>query len=409
MLTGRGVTVFVAGLAMWVVARIVGSPGMEVVGVGLAALPFLAALLARRRRSRIATRRRLSDIRVVPGTRVTVTLDIENRSPSPTSFLLLEDQVPASLGRPARLVVSGIPGRGTLQASYTVLPQVRGRYRIGPLAVDVTDAFALTRLQMEFDEHEDLLVTPEIEDLERSPDPSAGMSFGSSRARQLFRTGEEYYTMRQYQEGDDLRRLHWASVARTGQLMIRQDESTRRASGLVFLDNRAAAVGQTHTAPFERAVSVAATLGVLLTRKGFVLRVSTADVPPTPVTEDRFLDTLAALGHSASRTAGPALTNLRAGAAADTSLVLVGGIPAPGEVTSTIRAASGYGPKLAVLIYPVDPQRLTAERLAELEGRATQARLALTRAGWDCILLPPSMRLNDRWHAPKERPLAHSV
>ena len=85
MLTGRGVTVFVAGLAMWVVARIVGSPGMEVVGVGLAALPFLAALLARRRRSRIATRRRLSDIRVVPGTRVTVTLDIENRSPSPTS------------------------------------------------------------------------------------------------------------------------------------------------------------------------------------------------------------------------------------------------------------------------------------------------------------------------------------
>ena len=409
MLTGRGVTVFVAGLAMWVVARIVGSPGMEVVGVGLAALPFLAALLARRRRSRIATRRRLSDIRVVPGTRVTVTLDIENRSPSPTSFLLLEDQVPASLGRPARLVVSGIPGRGTLQASYTVLPQVRGRYRIGPLAVDVTDAFALTRLQMEFDEHEDLLVTPEIEDLERSPDPSAGISFGSSRARQLFRTGEEYYTMRQYQEGDDLRRLHWASVARTGQLMIRQDESTRRASGLVFLDNRAAAVGQTHTAPFERAVSVAATLGVLLTRKGFVLRVSTADVPPTPVTEDRFLDTLAALGHSASRTAGPALTNLRAGAAADTSLVLVGGIPAPGEVTSTIRAASGYGPKLAVLIYPVDPQRLTAERLAELEGRATQARLALTRAGWDCILLPPSMRLNDRWHAPKERPLAHSV
>ena len=409
MLTGRGVTVFVAGLAMWVVARIVGSPGMEVVGVGLAALPFLAALLARRRRSRIATRRRLSDIRVVPGTRVTVTLDIENRSPSPTSFLLLEDQVPASLGRPARLVVSGIPGRGTLQASYTVLPQVRGRYRIGPLAVDVTDAFALTRLQMEFDEHEDLLVTPEIEDLERSPDPSAGISFGSSRARQLFRTGEEYYTMRQYQEGDDLRRLHWASVARTGQLMIRQDESTRRASGLVFLDNRAAAVGQTHTAPFERAVSVAATLGVLLTRKGFVLRVSTADVPPTPVTEDRFLDTLAALGHSASRTAGPALTNLRAGAAADTSLVLVGGIPAPGEVTSTIRAASGYGPKLAVLIYPVDPQRLTAERLAELEGRATQARLALTRAGWDCILLPPSMRLNDRWHVPKERPLAHSV
>ena len=39
-------------------------------------------------------------------------------------------------------------------------------------------------------------------------------------------------------EGDDLRRIHWPSVARTGELMIRQDESSRRASGLVFLDNR---------------------------------------------------------------------------------------------------------------------------------------------------------------------------
>ena len=37
--------------------------------------------------------------------------------------------------------------------------------------------------------------------------------------------------MRGYQEGDDLRRIHWPSVARTGELMIRQDESSKRASG----------------------------------------------------------------------------------------------------------------------------------------------------------------------------------
>jgi len=45
MLTGRGVTVVVAGLAMWVGARIVGSAGLEVVGVGLIVLPFFAGLL----------------------------------------------------------------------------------------------------------------------------------------------------------------------------------------------------------------------------------------------------------------------------------------------------------------------------------------------------------------------------
>ncbi len=74
--------------------------------------------------------------------------------------------------------------------------------------------------------------------------------------------------MRQYQQGDDLRRIHWPSVARTGELMIRQDESSRRASGLVFLDNRGHALGQSHSPAFERAVSVAATLGVLLAQRG---------------------------------------------------------------------------------------------------------------------------------------------
>lgn len=405
MLTGRGVTVFVSGLVMWVSARIVGSSGMEVVGVGLASLPFLAALFAHRGSRRIAVRRRLSDVRVAPGTKVTVSIDVENRSVTPTSFLLLEDQLPAALGRPARLVVSGIPSHSTQRVSYTVLPQARGRYRLGPLSADLSDPFALTRQRMEFDECEDLLVTPEIEDLGRSPDPGSGPSFGASRTRQLFRTGEEYYTMRPYQEGDDLRRLHWASVARTGQLMIRQDESSRRANCLVFFDNRAAALGQIHSLVFERGVSVAATLGVMLARRGFILRVATAEAPPAAVTEDRFLDTLAGVGHSPGRTIGPALSHLRGGASADTSLVFVSGPPAPGELASLIRAAGGYGPKLAVLIYPTDPGTLAPERQAEMEGRATQARIALTRSGWDCIVLPPSMRLNERWHTPQERPL----
>jgi hypothetical protein len=89
--------------------------------------------------------------------------------------------------------------------------------------------------------------------------------------------------------------------------------------------------------------------------------------------------------------------------------VLVSGPPGPSELPSLIRSASGFGPKLAVLVYPADPHTLPAPRQAEMEGRATQARLALTRAGWDCIVLPPSMRLNQRWHTPQERPLARSV
>jgi uncharacterized protein (DUF58 family) len=409
MLAGRGVAVFVTGLAMWLAARLLGSPGLEVVAIGVAALPLLAARAAKRGAQRLQIRRRLSEVRVMPGSRVTVTLELENHSPIATSFLLVEDRLPAQLGRAARLVVGGIREGSREQAAYTLVPQSRGRFLLGPLVVDVSDPFALTRRRLEFDERDELLVAPEIEDLGASPDPSSGPSFGVSRARQLFRTGEEYYTMRQYVEGDDLRRIHWPSVARTGDLMIRQDQSTRRASGLVFLDTRAVALGRTHTPAFERGVSVAASVGVLLARRGFVLRLGTTELPAAALSEDRFLDALTGISHTEVRSVGPALAHLRAGSSPDTSLVFVSAPPVPAELGSLIRAGAGFGQKLAVLIYPTDPGRLPPDRQVQLEGRASQARLSLARAGWDVIVLPPSMRLQERWHSPVERPLARTV
>jgi uncharacterized protein (DUF58 family) len=409
MLAGRGVAVFATGLAMWLAARLLGSPGLEVVSIGIGALPFLAAYTAKRGAQRLLVRRRLSDVRVNPGTRVTVSLDLENRSSMPTSFLLLEDRLPAPLGRAARLVIGGIRSGFREHASYTLVPASRGRYVLGPLVVDASDPFALTRLRLEFDERDELLVAPEIEDLGAAPDPASGPSFGASRARQLFRTGEEYYTMRPYQEGDDLRRIHWPSVARTGELMIRQDESTRRASGLVFFDSRTAALGRAHTPAFERGVSVAASIGVLLARRGFVLRLGTTELPAAALSEDRFLDALTGISHTEARSIGPALAHLRAGSSPDTSLVFVSAPPVPAELGSLIRAGAGFGQKLAVLVYPLEPGRVPPERQAQLEGRASQARLSLTRAGWDVIVLPPSMRLQERWHSPQERPLARTV
>lgn len=409
MLAGRGLAVLATGIAMWLAARLLGSPGLEVVAIGIGALPFVASAAAKRGAKRLLVRRRLSDVRVAPTTRVNVSIDVENRSPVATSFLLVEDRLPTALGRAARLVLGGVRARTTEGASYTLVPQARGRYLLGPLVVNASDPFALTRLRLEFDERDELLVTPEIEDLGSAPDPASGPSFGASRTRLLFRTGEEYYTMRPYQEGDDLRRIHWPSVARTGELMIRQDESTRRAGGLVFLDTRAAALGRTHTPAFERGVSAAASVGVLLARRGFVLRLGTAELPAAALSEERFLDALTGLSHTEVRSIGPALAHLRAGASPETSLVFVSSPPVPGELAALLRAGAGFGQKLAILVHATDPARLPPDRQAQLEGRATQARLSLTRAGWDVIVLSPSMRLRERWHTPVERPLARSV
>ena len=251
----RGVLVLAAGLGLWLVSRITGSSTLHMVAVGLTALPLGAWALARKGRPELVVHRRLSEPRAAPGQRVTVEIDVENKSSSATPVLLLADRVPSTLGRQANLVLSRVPGRTHQWVSYALTPQTRGRYFLGPITIDLSDAFSLTRVRLEFDERDEFLVTPEIEHLAAGPVSPYGAGVGLAATRHLFRTGEEFYTMREYQTGDDLRRLHWASVARTGQLMIRQDESSRRSSAVLFLDTRISALGQNGSPGFEKGVS----------------------------------------------------------------------------------------------------------------------------------------------------------
>jgi uncharacterized protein (DUF58 family) len=400
------VVVFAAGIGLWLGARVAGSPTLHMIAVGLVVLPFAAAGLARWSRQRLRIRRRLSDARVQPGQRVTVELEIENQAATQTSFLLLEDQLPSALGRSARLVIAGLPAKGKQRVSYTLSAQTRGRYTLGPLTVDLSDPFALTKLRVEFDEREELVVTPEVEQLAGGPNSPFGMTSGLALSRHLFRTGDEFYTMRPYQEGDDLRRIHWPSVARSGELMIRQDESARRSTAVLFVDTRESAVGKIHTPCFEKVVSAAASVGVLLIRYGFSMKLATTQLPPQRVGEEQMLETLAGVGHHSSRTMSTGLTRLRIAAAADTTLVVVTAPPQPTELTSLIRAGAVFGPKVAVLVHPTDPDTLPPDRRAQLEGRASQAQLSMSRSGWEVVVLPPSGRLRDIWHASRTQPLA---
>jgi hypothetical protein len=67
-----------------------------------------------------------------------------------------------------------------------------------------------------------------------------------------------------------------------------------------------------------------------------------------------------------------------------------------------------FGPKVAVFVYPVDPDSLPPDRRAQVEGRASQARMSLSRTGWEVVVLPPSRRLRDVWHVERTQPLVTS-
>lgn len=396
MLTGRAWAVLASGVALWLTSRLLGTPDLHMVAVGLLALVPLAAILVRFMRHDLSVVRRLSTRRAFPGTRVRVEIEVRNEGRRRSAMLLIEDRVPASLGPPARGVLGEIRPGTRSQVTYELTPRTRGRYAIGPLGVLVADPFDLVRKRIEFDLRHDLVVFPEVETIGavRRATPLGGT--GEASTRQLFRAAEEFYTMRSYEEGDDLRRIHWPSVARTGELMIRQDESAHRAAAAVFLDNRSSGLGGNGPA-FERAVSAAASIGALYLRTGYRVRLATTDRPPTVMEIDRFLETLALARPSRAHQITPTLMRLSAASSGGGALVIVTHVPDASSIAALTRLTTASGSKIAVLVQPHEPDDLSIGARHELERALQAARRSLARAGWEVIALHPNERLEEAW------------
>ncbi|MFM7719332.1 MAG: DUF58 domain-containing protein [Actinomycetota bacterium] len=382
----RTVVILLAGLGFWTLARLLGSPTVHAVAVALLLLPPTAALLARRVAPRVVASRRLAEPRAAAGQRVEVRVRLANRGQRVAPLLLVEDAAPEALGGATRLVVSGLGPGDEREVGYVVTPTARGRYALGPLRIEVADPFGIAPVRLEFPDRDELVVTPPLEDLLGAPASPFGAASGLALSRRLFRGAGDFSLMREYREGDDLRRIHWPSVARRGELMIRQDESSSRARAVLYLDARAQVSGREGDPRFEHLVGVAASLGSFFPRAGFATRFATGILPPAPASDDAILDALAGVAaDGAPLTSG--LARLRGVATADTVLAFVAGLPDAADLAALARAGSLFGPKLAALVPPDDRP----------DPRADAAMRTLSRAGWRVLLVPPGASLRDRW------------
>ena len=194
-----------------------------------------------------------------------VVLRLQNLSRLPTGTLLLEDRLPYALGSRPRVVLERLGAHQASSVAYTVRADVRGRYEVGPLVVRMTDPFGLCELTRAFPSTDHLTVIPQVTPLPSVRLPGEYAGSGDSRARSVAVHGEDDAATREYRRGDDLRRVHWKSTARTGELMVRREEQPWESRATVVLDTRAYGHrGDGPTASFEWAVSAAASIAVHL-------------------------------------------------------------------------------------------------------------------------------------------------
>lgn len=264
MPTTRGWAALGAGFALVVLWIVFGERLMLAVGLFLVLAISGGMAYVRSTVPRVGVTRRLTPFQVHDGDRavVEVTL-ITGRRIAQATIL---DEV-SGLGT-ARFVADRIEPHDPMTARYEVLCRPRGIYMVGPAVVQVRDPLALTEAGGTAGRIDRLVVYPAVEDLEGLPlgrghDPTVN----TSRSSFSQTGGEDFFTLREYQQGDDLRKVHWPSTAKRDELMIRQLEMPWQSRALVLLDPRASAYPDSEA--FEQAVRGAASAFRHLFRNGY--------------------------------------------------------------------------------------------------------------------------------------------
>ncbi|MEE1669157.1 DUF58 domain-containing protein [Streptomyces sp. WAC07094] len=409
-LTTRGRSFLAAGIAAAICAYVLGQSDLLRVGLLLAVLPLVCVSVLYRTRYRVAGSRRLSPSRVPAGSEARVHLRMENVSRLPTGLLMLQDRVPYVLGPRPRFVLDRVEAGGRREVSYRVRSDLRGRYPLGPLQLRLSDPFGMCELTRSFSTYDTLTVIPRVEPLPPVRLSGEARGYGDGRQRSLALAGEDDVIPRGYRHGDDLRRVHWRSTARYGELMVRREEQPQRARCTVLLDTRAVAFrGSGPDSAFEWAVAGAASALVHMLERGFSVRLLTDTGSSVPGEgADGFagasqqsadaaglmMDTLAVIDHSDGAGLSRAYDLLRGGN--EGLLVAFFGDLDEEQAAVAAKMSRRSGGALAFLLDSASWGR-EPDDVPSASDRSEDRLRLLREAGWTALAVPRGVPLADLW------------
>ncbi len=280
--TARGIAMLAVGLAMVVSGIGFAAPALVRVGVMVLMACLVGYLWVRGsvsafRRSFPHARRDVLPYPLSvgsPGT-VTVSLTALRHGPGGVSrgmvaALDVREQAAGELtgGSATRAVVSR--SRDALTLTYSLAPRRRGRWPLGPALVHSGDPLGLWWNDTAVGEVQTVPVWPAIIDLAHTTGTLLGEADRVALGARM--PSADDAALRDYRRGDDLRRVHWASSARRGDLLVRSDERAGRRPVTVMLDVSPYAV------PLEWGISAAASLAVSVLASGHPTRLLAGDL-----------------------------------------------------------------------------------------------------------------------------------
>jgi uncharacterized protein (DUF58 family) len=248
---GRGLLLLAGGI--YLVAWGFGTRALYPVATGLALAALGARLWVSLARQPVVLRRSFGSGDRVEGDDVTIGLEAwPQRYPGPRSLEIVERA--GRLGeRKTRLSRHG----SILLARYILRSVARGRYRFEAVRAIFEDPFALARAEMRLGGESTLLVYPRLVDLPRLFSEGGGAAQPGGRMLLRRTSGFDLHSVREYEQGESLRKVHWRTTARRGQLMVKELEDMPHDEVGVLLDaDGRAVVGESFDVQVRAAGSI---------------------------------------------------------------------------------------------------------------------------------------------------------
>ena len=196
----------------------------------------------------------LLEPRVTVGDHALIRLTVTN--PRPRPLLPSRMEMPVGPGR-AVFVVPTLTPRAVHERGFVLPTQRRGIVTVGPVLAVQRDPVGLLQRERSLTEAQNIHIHPRTLRL-NTVLHGVLRDIEGAVTQDLSSSDVAFHALRDYVPGDDRRNVHWRTTARTGRLMVRQFEETRRSSLLVLLSTRQDDYAGEED--FETAVSIACSL-----------------------------------------------------------------------------------------------------------------------------------------------------
>ena len=290
-----------------------------------------------------------------------------------------------------------LEGSGSRRSGgYLLASLARGRYELEQATAVLEDPFGLARTQVELGAASTILVYPRLVELDRLFS-GTGASLPEGRRLLMRQTsGFDLHSVRDYQQGESLRRVHWRSTAKRSRLMVKELEDAPRDEVAVLLDARTGTPSATFDLQVRAAGSILFAHATRNRRAVLVVNGARQEAVQTTASEGdrrRALELLAAAEPDGSRAAEALLVDEAGPVLAALELVVVTAALTPGLVDRLVGRRMGH--RHVSLVY-ADGSELRQPALLRLQ--AAGIPVAVIREGDDLAVVLGGRPLSEAEH-----------